>query len=94
MERIDSRELTEWMAYYRLEPFGADRLELMIAQLTAIVVNALRSKGTSPRKPEDFIPKFAEDSDDAEEARVQKMIFHMKQVTEVMRAKETRTKKA
>ena len=37
--RIDARELAEWQAYYRLEPFGEERADWRQAQTTAVIAN-------------------------------------------------------
>lgn len=56
--RIDSRELTEWMAYERLSgPLGGRRLDHAASLITAGVVNANRQRG-APRKPEQFLPAW------------------------------------
>ena len=44
-QRMDSRELSEWMAYYRIEPFGEERADLRQAQTSAILANVHRSDG-------------------------------------------------
>lgn len=60
--RIDSRELTEWMAYERLEPFGERTTQMMLAQLTATVVNAVKKKG-KPVKLGELMPRFVDDEE-------------------------------
>ncbi len=55
---IDSREFSEWQAYYRLEPFGYDRHDLNNGILCSLVANALGGKKSKSYKPEDFMPKF------------------------------------
>lgn len=42
---MPSSELTEWAAYYRLEPFGAERDNWHAALLCALFANAHRKKG-------------------------------------------------
>ena len=37
---ISSKELTEWMAYYRIEPFGQERDDYHSARIAAAVYNA------------------------------------------------------
>lgn len=44
-ERMPSSELTDWLAYYKLEPFGAERDNWHAAQIAAILVNQNRAKG-------------------------------------------------
>lgn len=58
LSRIDSRELSEWMAFYKLEPWGDERADLRIAILASLYANANRKKGQAPFKPSDFIPRF------------------------------------
>jgi hypothetical protein len=55
---MDSFELTEWMALYRLEPFGGDTPYIGHAITAATVANANRGKGKKGAKVEDFMPKF------------------------------------
>ena len=58
LERVDSVELTEWRAYYTLEPFG----ELVADQRHGILTSTLANVNRNPQKtPEpytlrDFIP--------------------------------------
>jgi hypothetical protein len=41
-QRMSSRELSEWMAFYQLEPFGPEATDAMNAINTAATVNAIR----------------------------------------------------
>ena len=52
---LSSSELTEWMAYYRLEPFGAWRDNWHMAQLTALLRNVNLGKGKPASKVSDFM---------------------------------------
>ena len=54
---MSSRELTEWIAFSMLEPFGGDADYLGHAITAATIANANRGKG-KPAKPADFLPKF------------------------------------
>lgn len=65
LARIDSRELSEWMAYYTLEPFGESRGDLRIAMLTSLMANVNRGKGQRPFKVQDFMP-YAEKEEKSE----------------------------
>jgi len=58
LSRISSRELTEWRAYYALEPFGDDRADLRAGVIAATTANVFRKSGTPPYKARDFMPKF------------------------------------
>lgn len=61
LERISSRELTEWIAYQQLEPMQAersDRIELLLGQLLVLLANVNRDtkKRKRPYSLEDFMP--------------------------------------
>ena len=58
--RISSRELSEWMAFYRLEPFGDQRADLRQAITTAMLANVNRKRSAKAAEPKDFMP-FASD---------------------------------
>jgi len=61
MDRIDSRELSEWMAYYSLEPWGPERGDLQAGIISATVANGIRAFGKRRGKaatPQDFMPDF------------------------------------
>lgn len=57
---IGSDELTDWMAYDRIQPFGDDRADLRVAILSALIANIHRpTKGAGSNrtfKPRDFMP--------------------------------------
>lgn len=64
---MSSRELSEWMAYYELEPFGEGRADLRAGTVAAVVA---RSAGSKSAKPSDFMPDFERDQDhDADDLR-------------------------
>jgi len=58
LSRVSSRELTEWQAYYGIEPFGEERSDLRAGIVAATTANAFRGKGAKPFKPQDFMPGF------------------------------------
>lgn len=60
---LDSRELTEWMAYERVEPFGVVRDNLHAGVVAATVANANRSKSAKPFQPTDFLLEFGKRRD-------------------------------
>ncbi|MFA5162089.1 MAG: DUF4035 domain-containing protein [Elusimicrobiales bacterium] len=62
--RISSRELTEWQAYYGIEPFGEERADLRAGIIAATGANVFRGKGIKPYKPQDFMPKFGGETQD------------------------------
>lgn len=58
LSRVSSRELTEWMAFYELEPFGWEAGLLGHAITSSTVMNSRRSKKSDKVfVPQDFMPK-------------------------------------
>lgn len=57
--RMSSRELTEWMAFFRLEPWGTEVEDRRAALITSTVANAFRDtkKQRRPFTIEDFMPR-------------------------------------
>ena len=55
---MSSREYAEWMAYYRLEPFGEERGDLRAGVVAATVANVNRDPKVrgEPYSPRDFMP--------------------------------------
>lgn len=60
LARISSRELAEWMAYYRIEPWGEERDDLRAGIVASTVANTARDPRKRPRpfRPRDFMPDF------------------------------------
>jgi len=54
-ETMSSRELTEWIAYNAVQPFGDTRADLRSAIIASTVANCHRTSGT-PFKVADFMP--------------------------------------
>ena len=57
LDSIPSDMLTEWIAYFRIDPFGEERADLRAGIIASTVANAFRSRGRSAR-PADFMPRF------------------------------------
>lgn len=58
LSRVSSAELTEWMQFYNLEPFGSEAGYLGHAITAQVVANVNRGKGQKPYKVQDFLPQF------------------------------------
>ena len=59
--RISSRELAEWMAYYSTEPFGEQRADYRAGLLAATVANSAGAgKKNKALQPTDFIPIYTQ----------------------------------
>jgi len=56
--RMTSREFTEWRAFYNLEPFGPERIDVAVGMHSAMVANMHRKKGSTPFKLKDFLPRY------------------------------------
>jgi hypothetical protein len=56
LAKLGSDELSEWMAFYQLEPFGDFRADYRSALMTSTFANAHRHKDSPPFSPEDFMP--------------------------------------
>ena len=54
LSKLDSAEISEYMAYDRLADIDNEQITVMIAQLTALTANINGGK----TKVEDFIPKW------------------------------------
>jgi hypothetical protein len=52
---MGSAELTEWMAYARIEPFGEDRADLRAAIVAKTVADVSRRKGHAGYRIERFL---------------------------------------
>jgi hypothetical protein len=60
LSRISSRELSEWQAYYAMEPFGGERDDLQAGLVASTIANVNRDpkKRKQAYTPQDFLPKF------------------------------------
>ncbi len=58
-QQMGSRELTEWMAFDRINPIDSDlRNEMMGSIVASTVANCHRGKNTRPFKVSDFMPTW------------------------------------
>jgi hypothetical protein len=55
--------LTEWQAFYSLEPFGSQTDDLRAGKICSILVNTQLKKGKKPYTPQDFFPLLRSDSE-------------------------------
>ena len=60
LARVSSRELSEWMAYAKIEPFGEVRADLRAGIIASTVANTARDpkKRRRPFQPREFMPRF------------------------------------
>lgn len=55
---MSSPEFNQWMAYYKLSPFGEDRADLRAGIIASTTANMHKKKGTKPFAPRDFMLDF------------------------------------
>ena len=62
--RMSSAELSEWQAYYELEPFGQVRGDLQAGMVAAMMGNLWRGRGKfgKPYGPGEFVLRFEDPS--------------------------------
>ena len=88
LRRISSRELTEWMAFGQLEPFGAEANFLGHAITSKTIADVNRGKGQKPFEVSDFMPRMEGKKAQTVEEQIQ--IAHM--ITIGMGGKDLRKK--
>jgi hypothetical protein len=73
---ISGKQLTEWIAYAELEPFGEWRADLRIAILASLIANANRDQKLKPTPFEisDFMPQFEKKEPMSEEDAIAAMM--------------------
>jgi hypothetical protein len=71
--RLSAAELTEWMAFYHLEPWGGERSDLQAGIIASTVANVNRDskKKPEPYRPQDFIPQYGPKKEQTLEEQVQ-----------------------
>ncbi len=52
--KIDSKELSEWIAFYKIEPFGGEIEDFRSARMAAMFANVNRGKGKRPYDVREF----------------------------------------
>ena len=62
LARMSSAEITEWIAFASIEPFGAETQYIGHAITASTVANANRGKGQRVHKVNEFLPKFEKQS--------------------------------
>jgi len=62
LARLSSTQISEWMAYYALDPFGEERADLRAAMIMSLIANVNRDaeKKREPYTAEDFMPRFGQ----------------------------------
>lgn len=71
LDRIGSRELSEWMVYEQMEPFGDTLIDMHAAQIAYLLAETNRDtkKRKDPFKPDEFSLRFREPKTQRQDAR-------------------------
>jgi len=56
--KIDSREFAEWIAFFRISPYGPWREDLRMATICSTMANVWRSSSSRSFTPQEFMPDF------------------------------------
>ncbi|MER3438632.1 MAG: hypothetical protein C4346_14170 [Chloroflexota bacterium] len=79
LRRISSRELTEWMAFFTLEPWGTEVEDWRFGMVASVIANVNRDpkRRRRPFEPREFMPerrrKKQETQTPEEQARILEM---------------------
>ena len=57
LQRMSSRELSEWMAFFTLEPWGTEVEDWRFAMVASTIRNVFRGPKDRPSQPKDFMPQ-------------------------------------
>lgn len=79
LTRIDSRELTEWAAFFGLEPWGTEVEDWRAGMVASTIANTNRDpkKQKKPFEPKDFMPKREQEPEKEQTPEEQKRILEM-----------------
>lgn len=78
LERMSSGLLTEWEAFFRLEPWGAEVENRRFALVAATIANMLRGERTRPYKLDDFLLRSVAATELDEEQRSRLLLEQLK----------------
>jgi len=75
LARMSSRELTEWMAFHELEPFGSEQDDLRTGVVASTMANLFRPKGSKALQPADMIQRRS--GEDTSQSDLQSAIMNI-----------------
>lgn len=84
LARHSSRELTEWMAFFELEPWGSEIEDHRFGVVASMIANVNRDpkKRSKPYEPTDFFPRrdeqFEEDDPETSAAKWREFVSAFK----------------
>lgn len=56
LRELTSKQFSEWLVWYSIEPFGDQRADLRAGIIAATMSNRWRGKHEQPSEPIDFMP--------------------------------------
>lgn len=85
LRRISARQMTEWMAFEQIDPFGEKRADYRAASIVQIIANVNRDtkKRPKPYKIEEFLLKFERDARAPKRQTPQEQSRAMRQIFEI-----------
>lgn len=83
LRELTSWQISEWLAYYQIEPFGEERADLRAGIVASVTANANRDadKRPEPYSPADFMPRFDREDEEPEGQSVEEQIAIMQMFT-------------
>lgn len=78
LEQISSEHLSEWIAFFNLEPFGSEVDFVRSGIIASTIVNTFRDpKKSSPASVRDFVPDLSPKSEDQKTEDMKKLLLQM-----------------
>jgi G3E family GTPase len=62
LRSMSAKQWGEWVAFGELEPFEPERLEQVVSQVTQVLINQNRSRGTKAISNDDIRLRFGDDA--------------------------------
>ena len=88
MDELTSTELSEWEAYFRLEPFGEERADFRTASLSSVLMNIVLKlygkEGTKSVTPTEFMPEWDKDYEAADIEKPQPKQQSVEEMKEIL----------
>lgn len=84
--RIDSSELTEWLAYAGMEPFGPPHEDLRAGYIASLIYGSSHKRSDAPKQlnPSDFFPSLKPHRDDEVEMDPELVRAYLEGITVAM----------
>lgn len=91
LRELTSWQITEWLAYYQIEPWGEERGDLRAGIVASVTANANRDPKhrKRPYTPQDFMPTW----DPPEPASVDNMIRMVEMMNAALGGEDRRKKR-